>query len=231
LPDEVARAKAANPSWTDDADTLYLIYTPSTVGTATNYCGYHVLTNPAYGLVLFPADHVAPNPGTCFPGGNYPRDQYSDSAINTTAHEVMEASANPQSNTVPQSWYWSNSSIGEMADLCNFNFGTRPGDGANTSINGHAYLVQQVWSNAFNNCALKGPIVAGTIALTTEAISNGRLDPGEAVGIQLCPRNLRPVASSNVTETLLATGGVTSPSGAAPIWMLSISSWVGWRAP
>jgi len=214
LPNEIGRAKAANPGWTDDADTFYLVYTPSTVGTATSYCGYHVLTNPAYGLILFPADHEFPNQGTCFPGGNYPTDQYSDSAINTTAHEVMETAANPQSNATPQAWYWQSSASGEMADLCNFNFGTRFGNGANTTINGHAYLVQQLWSNGFNACALKGPIVAGTIALTTEATPNGRLDPGEAVGIQICPRNLRPVASSNVTETLLASGGVTSPSGA-----------------
>lgn len=42
---------------------------------------------------------------------------------------------------------------------------------------------------------------------------NGRVDAGEAVIVNLALRNAGPVDASNVVATLLAAGGVTSPSG------------------
>jgi hypothetical protein len=50
--------------------------------------------------------------------------------------------------------------------------------------------------------------------LLTESIPNGALDPGEVVTVSLCAGNNGFATSGNVTGTLLATGGVQSPSGA-----------------
>jgi hypothetical protein len=55
-------------------------------------------------------------------------------------------------------------------------------------------------------------ISAGASSLVTESIPNGRLDPGEVVDVSLCVVNAGFATSGTVTGTLLATGGVTSPS-------------------
>jgi hypothetical protein len=145
LANEVSRAMMAN-GWASDANSYFQVYTPAGYGTSTGYCGYHEWANPAFGLILFPADHDS---GTCFPGGNYPHNQFVDAAINTSAHEIMETVTNPQGG----GWYYVDGS-GEIGDLCNFNFGTQASDGSNVTLNGRKYLVQQQWSNAISGCAL-----------------------------------------------------------------------------
>ena len=49
--------------------------------------------------------------------------------------------------------------------------------------------------------------------LVSESIPNGRLDPYEMVSMALCVTNAGVATSGSVTGTLLATGGVRSPSG------------------
>ncbi len=56
-------------------------------------------------------------------------------------------------------------------------------------------------------------IAAGTSALVSESIPNGRLDVNETVGVSFCITNGAATASGNVMATLAATGGVGSPSG------------------
>ena len=51
------------------------------------------------------------------------------------------------------------------------------------------------------------------MTLVTESIANGRYDSGETVTVSLCLTNTALSASATVTGTLLATGGVLSPSG------------------
>jgi len=57
-------------------------------------------------------------------------------------------------------------------------------------------------------------ITAGTATLVSESVPNGRLDPNETVGVSFCISNSGTLASGAVTGTLLASGGVLSPSGA-----------------
>jgi hypothetical protein len=56
-------------------------------------------------------------------------------------------------------------------------------------------------------------IMAAGKSIVSESIPNGRLDPGELAGVSLCLSNLGSTTSGSVTGNLLATGGVTSPSG------------------
>jgi subtilisin-like proprotein convertase family protein len=60
-------------------------------------------------------------------------------------------------------------------------------------------------------------MVAGTSALTSENCNppNGVPDPGESVTYDLGVTNFGTAATTNLVGTLLATGGVTSPSGPA----------------
>jgi hypothetical protein len=52
----------------------------------------------------------------------------------------------------------------------------------------------------------------GSGTLVTESIPNGNLDPGESVTASLCLTNISANSANSVTGTLLATGGLTSPS-------------------
>jgi hypothetical protein len=58
-------------------------------------------------------------------------------------------------------------------------------------------------------------ITSGTAALTSESCSpsNGFIDPNETVTVNLCVQNVGTLSTSNLVGTLLATGGVTAPSG------------------
>src|SRR5207253_7471241 len=55
-------------------------------------------------------------------------------------------------------------------------------------------------------------ISAGSSTLVSESIPNGRLDPGELVSMSLCITNSGTTTSGAVTGSLLASGGVQSPS-------------------
>jgi hypothetical protein len=57
-------------------------------------------------------------------------------------------------------------------------------------------------------------ITASTATLVSESVPNGRLDPMETVGVSFCISNSSALPSGAVTGTLLASGGVVSPSGA-----------------
>jgi len=61
----------------------------------------------------------------------------------------------------------------------------------------------------------QGGISPDTAALTAESCSpaNGAIDPGETVIVQLGLRNFGSASTTNLVATLLASGGVTSPSG------------------
>jgi len=140
---EINRAKVAN-GWTSDANTYFQVYTPTGIGTTlgSNFCGLHWFANPAIGQILFPQSG-------CFPGPPYPNNQVVDSAINTSAHEIMETVTDPQGNA----WFLGDAS-GEIGDLCNFNFGSRAIDGSNVTLSGHPYIIQTEWSNAGSACRL-----------------------------------------------------------------------------
>ncbi|MCG3149010.1 MAG: hypothetical protein PCFJNLEI_02462 [Verrucomicrobiae bacterium] len=68
----------------------------------------------------------------------------------------------------------------------------------------------------YNSSQVPAPLLlAGPVALPSEGCgpSNGTLDPDETVTAEFTIRNTGTAATSNLVATLLATGGVTNPSG------------------
>ena len=67
----------------------------------------------------------------------------------------------------------------------------------------------------YNGVQATAPIIAATTTVTAEECAvDGKADPGEKITVSLCLSNVGTVATGNVTATLGATGGVTSPSAA-----------------
>ena len=69
----------------------------------------------------------------------------------------------------------------------------------------------------YNATAVAGPAIQGAgYSLTNEncAATNGVVDPGETVTVNFSLQNLGTQNTSNLVATLLATNGVSSPSGA-----------------
>jgi alpha-tubulin suppressor-like RCC1 family protein len=67
--------------------------------------------------------------------------------------------------------------------------------------------------------ALAGPpvfaplLVSNSFTLTAESCPNGAIDPGETVTVSFGLKNIGTANTTNLVATLLATGGVVSPSG------------------
>lgn len=72
--------------------------------------------------------------------------------VSIILHEMMEALTDPEITA------WYNPIIGEIGDLCGWQFGTTytttNGSVANINIGGTDYLTQQMWSNASGGCTL-----------------------------------------------------------------------------
>jgi hypothetical protein len=77
-------------------------------------------------------------------------DPNADATINVTSHEHNESITDPFGSA------WYNSGGSEDGDLCAWNFGSVNGNGANQTINGHSYILQQEWSNLSSGCVLQG---------------------------------------------------------------------------
>ena len=86
-------------------------------------------------------------------------------------------------------------------------------------------------ANLANNSATVNTVVAppfvsiqaaGLLLLAENfAPANGAVDPGETVTVQFYLKNIGNVSTTNLTATLLATGGVTAPSVGAKNYTLS----------
>ena len=204
---EASRAIAAN-GWPSDANSYFQIYTPSGFGVSTGYCGFHITSNPAVGLILFPSDHLPS--GTCFPPGPYPNNQAVDAAINVSSHEIAETVTDPFFG----GWYYVNGG-GEIGDLCNFNFGARAGDGSDVTLGGHPYLVQQLWSNAVSGCAMS--YVPPSATITANGLGGVvSLPQGSSLQLAIAVNGGTP-GFSNPSDLYI---GVSSPFGV--LWLTSL---------
>src|SRR5207253_2374311 len=88
-----------------------------------------------------------------------PNGDAADATINTISHEHNEAITDPYGDA-----WWANSQD-EVADLCNFDFGTPVGGAAgaeyNQVINGNHYWLQREYSNDDSGCVQQyAPTVA-----------------------------------------------------------------------
>lgn len=175
---------------------LWLIILPPDVDTCTQpascatnaYAGYHSEFDRGHGPTVYvpvpdPLLEFTPAPGSD-PEGN----PEAESAVDTIAHEVVE------SVTDPYGTGWLDPDGYEIGDKCELGpqqgapLGYAP-DGApyDQVINGHRYLVQDMWSNAAAGCvqgsAAPGPPVdLPTVRLRqfSPAVSGSLGHPGRA---------------------------------------------------
>lgn len=143
--------------WSAGSGKIFFMFTPNGVGSCyssnscsfSQWCAYHSWSsNLLYANMPF-ADTVS---RACDVGyhPNSSIDPNADATINVTSHEHNESITDPFGSA------WYNSAGSENGDLCAWNFGTVGGNGANQTINGHSYILQQEWSNLSVGCVLQG---------------------------------------------------------------------------
>ena len=132
----------------------------------TEFAGYHSEFDLGHGVTIYaaipdPLIEFTPPPGSD-PEGN----PEAESTIDTIAHETIEASTNPLGNA------WMDPNGFEVADKCE----QGPEEGAplgyaangspyNQVIDGHEYLVQDIWSNVIGGCVQSSTTVASVPVL------------------------------------------------------------------
>jgi hypothetical protein len=134
----------------------------------TEFAGYHSEFDLGHGVTIYaaipdPLIELTPPPGSD-PEGN----PEAESTIDTVAHETIEASTNPLGNA------WMDPNGFEVADKCEDGpqQGTPLGYAADGSpydqvIDGHEYLVQDIWSNTIGGCVQGSTTVASVPPLHT----------------------------------------------------------------
>ncbi len=135
---------------------------------ATNaFAGYHSLSNLGHGPVVYvsvPDIQVEGIPG---PGADPQGNPEAENAIDTAAHEAVEAITDPEGTA------WMDPNGFEVADDCeNPEDGTPLGYALNGSpynqlINGHQYLIQMMWSNAVTGCVQTSTATTSALPLPT----------------------------------------------------------------
>ncbi len=129
-----------------------------------SYAGYHSEFDLGHGLTIYgsipdPLIELTPGPGSD-PEGN----PEAESTIDTLAHETIEAITDPVGNA------WMDPNGYETADKCE----TGPQDGTplgyaadgspyNQLINGHEYLIQDIWSDAREGCVQSSSVTTTTL--------------------------------------------------------------------
>ena len=150
----------SNPS-ARGLSNLWFVFLPPDVDTClqpgtcatTAYAGYHASFQLGHGLTIYspipdPLVEFTPPPGSD-PQGN----PEAETALDTAAHEAVEAITDPEGTG------WMDPNGYETADKCE----TGPQEGTplgyaadgspyNQLINGHQYLIQDIWSNARTGC-------------------------------------------------------------------------------
>jgi hypothetical protein len=134
----------------------------------TEYAGYHSEFDLGHGVTIYAA---IPDPLielTAPPGSDPEGNPEAESAIDTMTHESIEAITDPIGNA------WMDPNGFEAADKCE----TGPEQGAplgyapdgspyNQLINGHEYLVQDIWSDARDGCVQGSTVTTTTLPAHT----------------------------------------------------------------
>ncbi len=206
---------------------VWLLFLPPDVDTcltlgscATSaYAGYHSLFDLGHGPTVYAA---IPDPLLEFtpPSGSDPEgNPEAESTIDTVAHEAVEAVTDPDGTG------WMDPNGYETGDKCETGpqQGTPLGyaaDGApyNQVINGHQYLVQDMWSNARGGCVSASSAVGSTPGLHTIRLGqfsprvSGRIGADSARGrfpvLVVLARAGTPVATA---QTLTRADGTWGP--------------------
>jgi hypothetical protein len=122
-----------------------------------HYCAYHSdfpvagsTVNAIYAYLPVLSDCVQLDELSTSGSPNH--DVLADSTINSLSHEHFESVTDPYG----KGWYDLDPSSGEIGDKCEYRFGTIRADGGNVTLgHGHAYLLQEEWSDRAGGCALQ----------------------------------------------------------------------------
>lgn len=160
---EVTRVVNAN-AWPHGGSAEYFLFTAKNVGSCTDssasecsfsyYCAYHSSIGSGSSEILYANMPYADTVPSACDASPHPNGSEGDATLNVTSHEHNETITHPNGNA----WY---DLIGyENGDKCAWNFGSNIGStqygGYNQLINGHAYELQQEYSNAHSGCVLTG---------------------------------------------------------------------------
>jgi hypothetical protein len=163
IANEVRNALSANPSWTTDNNTVFIVVmgpheaicepAPSGVcsdnaGPKSGLCGYHSFgvgsSNIIYSVIAYPDASVT----RCGAPADDPNGADDGGGINTTWHELAETITDPGA----AGWCGASGiSFGlclndsEIADKCE-------GLLDEETSNGHTYAIQPLWNNQFHDC-------------------------------------------------------------------------------
>jgi hypothetical protein len=154
---------------------LYFVFTPANVGvcffsgrssganpcTTNRFCAYHTSNGDTFFYAVDPLVG-----GLCDPGED-PAGNGADATLDGVSHEQNEAITDPIGNGWKANDGPGQTPFDEMADLCDFDFGTPlgttpGGQSYNQIINGHDYYLQLEYSNQDGGCVpyLGGPVTA-----------------------------------------------------------------------
>lgn len=150
IQNEVTHAMAAN-GWTAGIGHQFFVFTPKgvnsclTSGTCSfsTFCAYHNFFTGSTGDTVLYAD--MPYAGTSLSGCGTPTspngDADSDAEISIISHEHFETVTDPTLNA------WSDLLGNEIGDKCRTSYGATNSSGADVTLNGNPYIVQQEYSN------------------------------------------------------------------------------------
>jgi hypothetical protein len=232
LQQELDKVIPANPA-ARGLSNVWFIFLPPDVDTcitlgscATNaYAGYHSLFDTGHGLTIYAA---IPDPLLEFtppPGSDPQGNPEAESTIDTVAHEAVE------SITDPDGTGWMDPNGFETADKCEIGpqqsapLGyASDGSPYNQVIDGHQYLIQDIWSNARGGCVAASTTAASTPGLHTIYLRqfsprvSGTIGSDSAHGrfpvVVLLARAGSPVASAQTRTRANGTWGPVTLRGA-----------------
>jgi hypothetical protein len=117
----------------------------------STYCAYHGSFGSGSSTVLYAA---MPYAGTDLSGcgiqsgSGTPNGPDTDAEISIASHELMETVTDPLLNA------WYDATGAEIGDKCAYTYGSTGSNGADITINGHPYIVQEEFSNSSLSCAI-----------------------------------------------------------------------------
>jgi hypothetical protein len=173
--DEIARVVALE-HWAAGPSDVVLVYLPPgesdcDPGTGTGrctdavkdgWCSSHYVAGTGAATLLYAV--VAYTDDGCQdtdPGGNLVpspnRSVDADSAVSSTAHELVETVTDPQTDAFGAGSGWTTDKGDEIADLCEsaaFTPYAYEHGRANVEMHGHFYMIQPLWSDRAGRCVL-----------------------------------------------------------------------------
>ena len=202
---------------------------PGACGTNA-FAGYHSLTNTGsevavYAVAIDPIIEI----GAVAPGGDPEGNPDAEITLDVAGHETME------SMTDPEGTGWVDPNGYEVADKCEFGpqHGTPLGfasDGSpyNQVIDGHKYLLQEMWSNDDGGCVqgtneIANPLPLSQVNLTQFSPHVSGQIGSEASGVAVTVAIVRAEASGRAVPV----AEETTTTGAGGKWEMTLAHAVG----